>query len=261
MTKSSAGRGAYSDYGATGNVGAPNVVACGSPGVTPKDAVKGGFAGNVCRSLFRILSPRCEKLFACPRNTFYATVLDAVDIKLGSHNRIMGISNIRIGRSFTALDYLWLHAIESDLVGNNYSPALVIGDNVVFGYFVHIAATRSVCIGNDVLVGSRVIITDHNHGIYKGAGQSNPVDAPTRRPLTPDVQTVVEDNVWIGDGVAILPGSHVGRGSVIGANSVVNGAIPEYCLAAGNPARPIRLYDFETASWGRGKNTDVGNSS
>jgi lipopolysaccharide O-acetyltransferase len=67
--------------------------------------------------------------------------------------------------------------------------------------------------------------------------------------LTPDAETVVEDNVWIGDGVVILPGSHIGEGSIIGANSVVNGVIPKYCSAAGIPARPIRVYDCDSKSW------------
>jgi lipopolysaccharide O-acetyltransferase len=114
---------------------------------------------------------------------------------------------------------------------------------------VHVAATNSVRIGNDVLVGSRVIITDHNHGIYKGDVQSSPLERPADRLLSSSAETVVEDNVWIGDGVVVLPGSHIGRGSIIGANSVVNGTIPEYCMAGGIPARPIRVYDVKSKSW------------
>lgn len=50
----------------------------------------------------------------------------------------------------------------------------------------------------------------------------------------------IEDNVWIGGGVIILPGVTIGRNSVIGAGSVVNKSIPENCVAVGNPCRVIR---------------------
>ena len=144
---------------------------------------------------------------------------------------------------------LWLEAVERDRAGNLYNPSLTIGDDVVFGYGVHVAATNRVHIGNDVLVGSHVIITDHNHGIYNGAGQSSPFERPANRLLTSDAETVVEDNVWIGDGAVILPGAHIGMGSIIGANSIVNGTIPRHCMAAGIPARPIKVYDWGSKTW------------
>lgn len=210
-----------------------------------------GFADRLCLSLHQTWLPLIEKCVALPRNFFYSHLLQAEDMQLGSGNRIKGIKALKIGRGFKALDQLWLAAIERDKVGNRYKPSLIIGNDVVFGFAVHVAATNCVRIGNGVLVGSRVIITDHNHGIYRGESQSSPLEPPADRPLTSDAETVVEDNVWIGDGVAILPGSWIGKGSVIGANSVVNSAIPEYCIAAGCPARPIRVYDPKSRSWVR----------
>jgi acetyltransferase-like isoleucine patch superfamily enzyme len=211
----------------------------------------GSFADRVCLSLHQTWSPLIDKCFALPRNIFYSHLLQAEDIQLGSGNRIKGVNALQIGRNFKALDQLWLAAIERDRGGNRYEPSLIIGKDVVFGYSVHVAATNRVRIGNGVLVGSRVIITDHNHGIYRGESQSSPLEPPADRLLTSDAQAVVEDNVWIGDGVAILPGSWIGQGSVIGANSVVNSVIPEYCIAAGSPARPIRVYDLKSRSWVR----------
>ena len=116
---------------------------------------------------------------------------------------------------------------------------------------MHVAATNCVRIGNDVLVGSRVIITDHNHGIYRGDTQSSPLERPADRLLTSNAEAIVEDNVWIGDGAIILPGAHIGTGSIIAANSVVNGTIPKYCTAAGIPAEPIKKYDWTSNSWVR----------
>ena len=54
---------------------------------------------------------------------------------------------------------------------------------------------------------------------------------------------VIEDDVWIGGRVTILPGVHIGKGAVIGAGSVVTKAIPPFTLAYGNPARCIRGID------------------
>lgn len=208
-----------------------------------------GVTDRLLRYLYGTWFPRGARYLDLPKNLFYSRLLHAEDIRLGSGNTIKGIKGLRIGRSFRALDQLWLASIECDRAGNRYEPSLTIGSNVVCGYGVHIAATNCVRIGNDVLMGSRVIITDHNHGVYRGVLQSSPVEPPADRLLTSDAETIVEDNVWIGDGVAILPGSWIGRGSVIGANSVVNCRIPSGCIAVGNPARPIKVFDCSSKSW------------
>jgi acetyltransferase-like isoleucine patch superfamily enzyme len=214
-----------------------------------REVTEAGVTDRLFRYLYGAWFPRAARYLALPKNLFYSRLLHAEDIRLGSGNTIKGIKGVRIGRSFRALDQLWLASIECDRAGNRYEPSLTIGSNVVCGYGVHIAATNCVRIGNDVLVGSRVIITDHNHGVYRGVVQTSPGEPPGDRPLTSDAETIVEDNVWIGDGVAILPGSWIGRGSVIGANSVVNCRIPSYCIAAGTPARPIKVFDFRSKSW------------
>ena len=59
----------------------------------------------------------------------------------------------------------------------------------------------------------------------------------------------IEDNVWIGESVSVLPGVRIGKNSIIGANSVVTKNIPENSIAVGNPARVIKKYNFETSFW------------
>jgi acetyltransferase-like isoleucine patch superfamily enzyme len=63
---------------------------------------------------------------------------------------------------------------------------------------------------------------------------------PSERDLYSKGSVTIEDNVWIGDKVTILPNVRIGEGSVIGANSVVTKDIPPFCVAAGNPAKIIR---------------------
>lgn len=52
--------------------------------------------------------------------------------------------------------------------------------------------------------------------------------------------TMVGNDVWIGQNVTLLPGVHIGDGTIIGANSVVAKDVPPYCIVAGNPSRVIR---------------------
>jgi len=127
-------------------------------------------------------------------------------------------------------------------------PSVTIGDRVQINDYVHIAATNSVKIGNDVLIASKVFITDHNHGRYSGDFQDDPRIPPASRNLV-FAPVTIDDNVWIGELVSILPGVIIGKGAIIGANSVVNSNIPEYSIAAGVPARVIKIYDFESSKW------------
>lgn len=126
---------------------------------------------------------------------------------------------------------------------------LTIGKNVQINDYVHISAGQKISIGDNVLIASKVFISDHNHGKYSGIGfQDSPESIPQNRDLHfSDV--IIEDNVWIGEFVSILPGVQIGRGSIIGTMSVVTKNIPKNCIAIGSPARVIKKYDFKTCRW------------
>ena len=65
-------------------------------------------------------------------------------------------------------------------------------------------------------------------------------ETPSRDNMPLKGDTVVGNDVWIGQNVTVLPGVHIGDGAVIGLNSTVTRDIPAYTIAAGNPARVIR---------------------
>lgn len=91
---------------------------------------------------------------------------------------------------------------------------------------------------NGVLTGPNILITDNAHG----ASMAELLDTPPRlRPLHSKGPVVIEDNVWIGEKSSIMPGVHIGKGAIIAANSVVTHDIPSYCVAAGIPAKLLRL--------------------
>lgn len=108
---------------------------------------------------------------------------------------------------------------------------VAIGDDVILASGVHIVAFERVVIGNGVMIGEHASIRDANHDTA----------APERLRDAGHVSTpvVIEDNVWIGRGVAVLPGVTIGRDSVIGANAVVTKDVPAGSTVVGVPARPI----------------------
>lgn len=67
--------------------------------------------------------------------------------------------------------------------------------------------------------------------------------APNKRPLVSKGTVVIEDNVWIGEMVCIMPGIRIGKSSIIGANAVVTKDVPSYCVVGGNPAKVIKNLD------------------
>lgn len=162
--------------------------------------------------------------------------------------QLSGLSCISIGSNFLAGEHLRLEAV-TRYGGKSYSPRVVIKDHVAMNDFVHIAAVNYVEIGNNVLFASKIYVSDHNHGRYSGDEQSDPEATPGSRIIDADKSVIIEDNVWLGEFVTVLPGVVIGRGSIIGSNSVVSRSIPPYCIAVGTPARVIKKYDTKQRKW------------
>lgn len=126
---------------------------------------------------------------------------------------------------------------------------LFIGENFQMNDYVHITARESVVIGDNVLLASKIYISDCSHGSYAGdENDSSPESIPHDRPLF-SKPVIIEDNVWLGEFVSVLPGVTIGKGTIVGANSVVSKSLPAYVIAVGTPAKPIKEYNFETQRW------------
>lgn len=124
---------------------------------------------------------------------------------------------------------------------------LEIGENCEFGDNTHIVALHEVKIGKNVLLASKVFISDTNHGIYKGLRQDSPFTRPNDRKLTYN-PVYIGDNVWVGENVVILAGSQIGDGCIIGANSVISGKIPSNSIVVGCN-KIIKKYDLNESKW------------
>lgn len=157
---------------------------------------------------------------------------------------IRGKRFIQISSGFTTG-----HGCRLEAFPVNDNKALLIGENFQMNDYVHITAMKSVVIGNNVLFASKIYISDCSHGSYSGDQfDSHPDSIPKERILYSKA-VVIEDNVWLGEFVSVLPGVTIGKGTIVGANSVVSKSLPPNVIAVGIPAKPIKKYDFDTQRW------------
>lgn len=149
---------------------------------------------------------------------------------------LIGGKHITIGDKFYCEHRLRLDAWD-EFLGDKFNPEIIIGNNVSIQKDCHIGAINKIVIGNNVLLASRVYISDHFHGqITKEAL----LLSPAQRKLYSKGPIIIEDNVWLGEGVVVLPGVTIGENSIVGANAVVTKSIPKNSVAGGSPARIIR---------------------
>lgn len=120
---------------------------------------------------------------------------------------------------------------------DRFTPVITIGDNTCIGADCHITAINKIFIGNHVLAGKKITITDNSHGTTTADQFDIP---PVKRRLVSAGSVIIEDNVWIGDKATILPGVHIGRGAIIAANSVVTCNVPAGCVVGGVPAKILK---------------------
>lgn len=85
---------------------------------------------------------------------------------------------------------------------------------------------------------SRIYITDHHHG--EPTAQMFKL-SPRDRPLISKGQVIIKNNVWVGEGVAIMPNITIGENSIIATNAVVTKDVPANCVVAGVPAKVIKI--------------------
>jgi acetyltransferase-like isoleucine patch superfamily enzyme len=124
--------------------------------------------------------------------------------------------------------------IEGTGVVTDLGEGCTIGSGSALGPFSFIGAAGGVSIGENVLMGNRVSFHSENHCF-------DDVDRPIHEQGVTRQGIVIGNGCWVGANVTFLDGASVGCGAVIGAGSVVRGVIPPEVVAAGVPARSIRL--------------------
>jgi len=124
----------------------------------------------------------------------------------------------------------------------SFIPNVIIGDGSLFEQGFHLTAAGPVVIGRQVTCSRNVSVLGVRHE-YEDVTR-----AIIEQPL--GVAPVsIGDGTLIGMNCVILPGVSIGKHCMIGANSVVSRDVPDFCVAAGSPARIIRRYEAAEQKW------------
>lgn len=108
-----------------------------------------------------------------------------------------------------------------------------IGNNTQINFYVFMDAGGGIEIGNDVMVASYVYFASADHSYDR-------LDIPMIQQKTNCAKIIVEDDVWIGAHAIITKGVKIGKGSIVGAGSVVTKDVKPYSIVAGVPAKLIK---------------------
>lgn len=154
---------------------------------------------------------------------------------------IRGGDKIIIGDGVVIQDSSWVN-IAYNNPKQKYQIEINCGTNI--GRRAVISAANKITIGNNVLIAPNVYISDHGHE-YKNIGI--PIINQGITSVTNEV--IIGDSSWLGINSCIMGNVRIGKNCVIGANSVVMKDIPDYCVAVGNPAKVIKVFDVITAKW------------
>jgi acetyltransferase-like isoleucine patch superfamily enzyme len=156
--------------------------------------------------------------------------------------RLYNPNRIRIGNNVVINEKCRIEAVYSSVDGQ---PVLIIEDDVLIQNNVQITSHCNVHIGKGTGVGPNCVITDTTHP-FMDVNDPRPIHA---RLSTAKSFVHIGEGCQLGAGTFIMPNVRIGRGSVIGANSVVRKNVPEYCVAAGNPAKVLLRYNRDQDRW------------
>lgn len=152
------------------------------------------------------------------------------------------LSGLFIGNDCGIWDGGWIDAVKS-YGSAKFDSRIEIGDRTYIGRNCHIIACDKMRIGKEVVIADSVYITDNLHGY------ENPNSHILYEPLVVRGPVVIDDQVWLGERVCVMPGVTIGRHSIIGSNSVVTKDIPPYSVAVGAPAKIIKQYNVKSGKW------------
>jgi acetyltransferase-like isoleucine patch superfamily enzyme len=195
-----------------------------------------------------------RRIFMLVRGSFLKLTLNKSGKKLflGKRTKVLHKGHIEMGNSVTINDYAEINGLSTDglKLGNNinigkYSiisctgslkhlgKGIRIGDNFGCGDWCFFGAAGGIKIEKNVIMGQNVRMHSENHNYDR-------TDIPIKEQGVTQKGIVIEEDCWIGSGAVILDGVTIGKGSVVGANTLVIKDIEPYSVAVGNPAKIVK---------------------
>jgi|GEM_PF-1651936 len=160
-------------------------------------------------------------------------------VSFGTDVQCLGVDSTRIGKGSAVGDGSWLNVCIRDR-----TPRMVIGECVLVGRRAVLSSGTYLEIGAHTIFGPNVYVSSASHE-YEG-NHAKPI---MMCGIRDQGRLVVEENCWLGMNAVVDGGITVGRGSVVGANSVLRRSIPPFSVAVGAPARIVRMLNPETLVW------------
>ena len=128
-----------------------------------------------------------------------------------------------------------------------FTPHLILEEGVSIEQRCHITAADELIVGKNTIISFDVMMTDVDHDY-------SILNIPIGQQALHVKKTKIGENCFLGGGVKIQAGTILGKHCVVGANAVVKGEFPDYCVIVGIPAKIVKRYDFVTKEW---KKTDA----
>lgn len=177
-----------------------------------------------------------DKIFWGARALLYAPFFGKFGMPsyLGKPIFLKGIRNVFIGKKVRIFPHLRLETQDGGIVH--------ISDDVVISQNVHITSAGKLEIGKSALILANVFITNIDHDYAT-------IDQHVVKQKIMVRETKIGDYCFIGMGSAIMAGTVLGKQCIVGANSVVRGTFPDYCVIAGAPAKIVKKYNHDTQIW------------
>lgn len=176
-------------------------------------------------------------------HTYYKLMLSSVGRKSIIYKPIWSsnLKYVSIGKSAMVFPNCRIELINT-YQGVKFSPELVLGDYSQIHQNAHITCANSIKIHKNVIIVSNVTITDiihpHKNGIF-----------PLNKNPIKTLRVEIGENSQIYNNCTILPGTRIGKNSIIAANSVVKGEFPDYVILAGSPAKIVKKFNEKTKVW------------
>lgn len=154
---------------------------------------------------------------------------------------ISGKKYISIGKNVFVRNNARIEVIDK-WKNQTFHPALLIGDGTSFEQNLHLTCAGRISIGKNCVFTGNIMISNiiHTYDFIEENILSNPLEVR-------DVK--IGDYCFVGYGAQVLPGVEIGDNCIIGAGAIVTKNIPSFTMVAGNPAKPIKKYDFDKKEW------------